>query len=259
MKNSGDKQLEKRVIDLIRASENQCRYTRTNFLNPAEQALCLKVLNDEHYYSYKFVGSLCGSEKEDITERRIAVFGNSGELGYDYESPICAVRISPVSEKFADELTHRDYLGAIMNLGIDRSLTGDIVIKGKTAWVYCLDRIGEYIADNLTSVKHTSVISSIETGEVPDLMPVFREMRVNVASERIDALVAALIGKSRNTASEAIKAQKVFIDGKLIDGGSAVMKPGNIISVRGFGKFRYEGIEHETKKGRLFVIVKKYE
>jgi len=135
-------------------------------------------------------------------ERQIVIFGSKEELGYEPEAPICVLQVSPVSLKFGEELTHRDYLGAILNLGIERELIGDILIQGKTGWIFCLDSIKDFLLESLTRIRHTEVTLSEASFDLPELKPRLEEVRYNVASERIDSTVAAFAGLSRSKATE---------------------------------------------------------
>jgi len=85
-----------------------------------------------------------------------------------------------------------------------------------------------------------------------------REMKVNVASERLDGVIAAVFKLSRSEASALIASEKVFLDGRVASGCSAKLAEGMKISVRGYGKFIYDGIENESRKGRLFVKIQMY-
>ncbi len=145
-----------------------------------------------------------------------------------------------------------------MNLGIDRSTTGDIIIKGNMAWLLCLKNTAEYIADNLTKVKHTDVKCSVYTDEVPDIEPVLEDRQLNVSSERLDCICAALISKSRGIAQALIKDEKVFVNESCIINAGTKLKEGDSLVIRGTGKFIYEGIESYTKKGRSYINIKKY-
>ena len=160
--------------------------------------------------------------------------------------------------KYAEELTHRDYLGAIMNLGIDRSLTGDILVKGKKAWFFCLASAAEMLASSLTQVRKTAVTAEVSGTDIPEIQPEYAPVRLNVVSERLDAIAAAFTGLSRGQAEKLFGAEKVFVNGRVILDKSTRLKEGDVLSVRGFGKAVYDGIEHETKKNRLWVSLRKY-
>ena len=156
--------------------------------------------------------------------------------------------VRPASAKFAETLSHRDYLGAILGLGIERELVGDIIVREKSAYVLCLEQIADYICANLTEVRRTAVRVTAETGPVPDLAPVLKEEHLNVASERLDAVIAAFCGLARGKAEELFTAERVFVNSLPEKRGDRRLKEGDVFSVRGFGKGIYGGIAKETKR-----------
>ena len=237
--------------DLYRRAERQNTYTYSGFLSPAEQAAFL-ASPPRGGIAYAFEGGA------PAAERRILIFGSENDFGYPPEPPITVLAVRPVSEKFAENLTHRDFLGAVLALGIERSLVGDIIVREKSAYILCLEQIADYIRTNLTEVRRTAVRVSIETGPVPELAPVLKEEQLNVASERFDAVVAAFCGLARGKADALFAAEKIFVNSLPAKDGSKRLKEGDIFSVRGFGKGIYDGISKETKKGRYYVTVRRY-
>lgn len=194
----------------------------------------------------------------DHAERRIAVFGNANELGYEATLPVVFLKISPLAEKFADELTHRDFLGSLMGLGIKRETLGDILLDGNIAYLVCLESIADYIQTQLSTVRHTSVSCELTDCLPENALPKLTQEEVLTASERLDALIAAVWHLSRNAAQGLIAGEKVFCDSVLITSASFVPKTGSLISVRGAGRFRYDGVLRSTKKGRNVISVQKY-
>ena len=179
--------------DLYRRAERQGTYTYSGFLSPAGQAAFLAE-PPRGTVAYAFEGGA------PAAERRILIFGSENDFGYLPEPPIKVLAVRPAAEKFAESLSHRDCLGAVLALGIERELVGDIIVRGKSAYVLCLEQIADYIRTNLTEVRHTQVRVSVEDGPVPELAPVLREEQLNVASERLDAVVAAFCGLARGKA-----------------------------------------------------------
>mgnify|MGYP001525756782 FL=1 len=156
-------QLKNRIRELADKSYNQNQYTFTGFLGLAEQDALWQVERE-----VKFAGiTLYGGREE--AERKLLRFGSEAELGYEQPFPICCIRIRPLSAKFADKLSHRDYLGALMNLGIERSTIGDILPGEGEAFLFCLDTIAEFICDNLEQIRHTHVKCEVvdAAAEVP--------------------------------------------------------------------------------------------
>ncbi len=240
------------LTDLYRRAEKQNSYVYSGFLSPAGQAAFLAA-PPRGTVAYAFEGGA------PAAERRILVFGSENDFGYPPEPPIAVLAVRPASAKFAEALSHRDYLGAILALGIERELVGDIIVREKSAYVLCLEQIADYICTNLTEVRRTAVRVTAETGEVPELAPVLKEEQLNVASERLDAVIAAFCGLARGKAEELFAAERVFVNSLPEKRGDRRLREGDVFSVRGFGKGIYGGIAKETKKGRYYVSVKRYE
>lgn len=190
----------------------------------------------------------------DGAERAVAGFGENVSKG---DFPIACIKIKPLNEKFADELTHRDFLGAVMNLGIKRETVGDIIVDGKCGYLICLDGIADYVCDNLTRVRHTSV--KAEHSAVPECtIEKFETVTVLAASKRLDVLIGAVYNLSRSEAVKLISSERVFINSVLTLSPSKTVGDGNIVSVRGCGRFVLSGNVKTTKKGRLVLEIKRY-
>ncbi len=237
------------LLDLCRKSVKTGAWQYSAFLSPAEQDDLLRC-PEAAGYSCELTGGY------ENAERRILAAGNREESGPP-DPPVSVIAVTPKSEKFAEELTHRDYLGAILGLGIERSLIGDILVRGKKAWFFCLTPAAEMLASSLTQVRRTAVTAAIAPPDVPELQPRYETLRLNVASERLDAVTAAFAGISRGQADKLFSAEKVFVNGRAVTDRSGRLKEGDVLSVRGFGKAVYDGIEHETKKNRLRVSLRK--
>lgn len=250
-----EKTLKSRIKDLAMKAYKQNIYMYTFFLTPAELGVFYGMRGELDYIDYECY------DRDELCERRMIRFGSYDMFGYEEEWPIKIVSAKPLIDKFSDELSHRDYLGAIMNLGIDRSVVGDIFVKdSKRAYIFCQDKIAEYIADNLKKIKHTNVSCSIldAQADVPELKPTLIDVNVIVASARFDAIAAALTKLSRSEILNYFKAGKVFLGGRLETRNSLQLKDGDIFSIRGYGKYMYCGEVKTTKKGRCCVSVKQY-
>ena len=125
-----EKQIKNRFLELAKRSYEQNMYTFTGFLGLTEQSLFWDAERDVAFAGYTLDGG------NTICDRKVIRFGNKDELGYEEEFPIVCIKITPLIKKFSDEFSHRDFLGAIMNLGIDRSTIGDIFIKENEGYVY---------------------------------------------------------------------------------------------------------------------------
>lgn len=190
-------------------------------------------------------------------ERQMIAF-HPDALSFAWEYPIDCLKIEPKAIKFSETLTHRDYLGAILNLGVERSVVGDILVRDHTAWFFCIRKMTDFFLENLCRVRHTTVlVSKVEDPE--DLpQPKLEQINGTCASVRLDSLIALAFRESRSSMVSYIEGGLVFVNGKLITSNGYEPKEGDIVSVRGKGRFRFDGISGQTKKGRCSVRLMKY-
>ncbi len=192
-----------------------------------------------------------------LAERKIVCFKPIG-VGSDTPTPLCLLKVEPKNSKFSDELTHRDFLGAILNLGIDRCKIGDIFVQNTTAFIICNDLIGNFICDHLIKVRHTSVDCAITDLSDFTFEPQFTTIKGSVSSTRLDAILALAFRTSRSKITGYIESEKVFVNGKSITSNSYMLKEGDIVSARGLGKFIISSYLSKTKKDRLFIELNLY-
>lgn len=250
-----DKELEqakKRFRELADKCYRQNVYCFTGFLGMAELNAFYEVSREISHVPCMVFGGNTGCERQMVR------FGSEEMLGYEAPFPIVCLEICPRSEKFADRLTHRDVLGACMNLGIERSTLGDIMVKDFHAYLYCTEGIGPYIVENLSRIRHTSVICRQYTGQEERLPPVLEERIYQVSSERLDAVVARALGLSREKSAVLFREKKVFVNGRQQESVSYVPGKGDVVTVRGYGKFVYHGLSHMTRKGKCSIVVAFY-
>lgn len=244
--------LKKRFLELARKSFNSEIFTFTDFLGLAEQSAFAEIKKELRGIPYEAFGGAVGAERVMIR------FGSEEELGYSLPFPISVIKAEPLSQKYAGRLTHRDFLGAIMNLGIERDVLGDIVIIDNVGYIFALESIAPYIAENLIKVKRTDISATI-TEELPEgeLYRTERKM-IQISGERLDAVIARVFSLSREDAQILFKKRLVFADGREIDSTSYTPKENEKISVRGHGRFIYVGRQSLSKKGKLNVAVEIY-
>lgn len=245
-------QLKNRFRDLADKAFSQNMFTFTGFLGLSELDVFRQMERELAYAGFVLYG---GAEE---TDRKVVRFGSAEEFGYEVDFPIVCIHIRPLVAKFADALSHRDFLGALMNLGIERSALGDIRVGDKEAYLFCLESMAEFICENLTQVKHTHVkcVPVDAAMEVPEEEPEY--VTVQAASMRADAVIAKVYNKSREACLELFRAQKVYVDGRLCENNSRQLKAGVTVNVRGYGKFKVLGEPRETRKGRISVEVSVY-
>lgn len=240
-----------RILDLAKRAYDRSIVTFTDFMDLNE----LHIINNLNLKESGVTCQLFGGY--NTSERQIAAFIPDA-LSYDWNYPITCIQITPLAVKFSDDLTHRDYLGALLHLGIERSVVGDILIKGTCAYIFCLNHMVNFIMEECIRIKHTQV-SAQEIDAIDQVIePEYEEITGTVASVRLDAVIALAFKTSRSSMLGLIEGGKVFVNGKLITSNGYHPKPADIISVRGHGKFQYDTELSQTKKGRTYIRVNRY-
>ena len=179
------------------------------------------------------------------------------ELPKEELFPLCAVTFSfrKSDRKFGD-LSHRDFLGAILALGLERSAVGDILVTEEYAIVFCTDTAQQLLMD-ITKIGKCGV--SAEKGITRPLPePQFETLDRTVSSLRLDCIVSACANISRERSASLVRSGHVSADFSVCLNVSAAVKEREIVSIRGFGRFKVSKIVGETKKGLIRVIIEKF-
>lgn len=239
----------KRFEELAERARRSCVYTYSSFHSMETASLAYRVAGENEV-------TMWGGT--DNSERVVVRFGNPKELGYEEDFPIRIVCVKPKQEKFAGDMTHRDFLGAVLNLGIERDVVGDILISEHTAYLFVLEELADFVCLELERVRRTAVKCE-PVKEIPaGLLPKLAEETVTVASPRLDAVLAKLYHLSRGDAKSLFEAEKVTVNGRICTNPETVLKPDSKVSIRGFGKFEYRGEEHATRKGKTGITIWRY-
>lgn len=184
------------------------------------------------------------------------------EAGLDDLSTLVAASVSLLYIKGSGfrRLTHRDYLGSVLGLGLERDVTGDIFVADEhSAYLACKGEIADFLADNLTHVSADTVrVTKMPAGFVPPVERKRQAIRDTVASARLDCVVAALTNLSREKAQVAVRSGLVELNYETCDACDTTVAPPCVLSVRGVGKFSVLSFDGETKKGRMRLSGEKY-
>lgn len=241
----------KRLIDLSRQAQRRGIVTFSDFLT-------LNELDQFHQNRnrYDTMSELSGGYP--FAERQVAAFVPEA-LFYEWEYPIDCLMIVPAYPKFAEKLSHRDVLGAVMNLGIDRAKIGDILVKEEASYLFVKRELTSYICEQLTQIKHTLVhLALSDQQRSMKLEPSFEQFEEIVASSRLDNIVSSMIRCSRSEAVQFIQGGKVMINGKECLHNSYICKPNDTISIRSIGRFLFDGEMGVTRKNRVKIAFRKY-
>ena len=247
--NEHQQQNLKRFTELADRSSQSGIFTFSTFHSRETASLAFDAASDKEV-------SLWGGTEN--SERVVARFGDPNELSYDEPFPIRILLIEPKQAKYSETLTHRDFLGAILNLGIERDMVGDILVKNNSAYCFVLEKLADVFCSDLDRVKHTAVSCKI-VEEVPeDCLPKLKEENITVTSPRLDAILAKVYHLSRTDAKDLFEDEKVILNGRICRNPETVLKENSIVSVRGYGKLEYHGEERTTKKGKTGITIWRY-
>lgn len=234
---------KKRLIDLSKQANRKGIVLFSDFLN-------LNELNIYHQSEKFFETKTESFGGVPYAERQIIAFIPDA-LCYEWNYPITALMITPAYSKFAEKLGHRDILGAIMKLGVDRSKIGDIIIGDNIYYLLCEENIASYFIENLDKIRHTIV--KLEECSLDELVikQDFTEKSGIITSNRLDSVIACVHKLSRSQALDLLRQEKVFVNGKMTTNVTYACKMDDIVSVRGYGRFIFQSEFGETNKGRI--------
>ena len=216
-----------------------------SFLTEREQAVAKAHFDSIGFSSYAFNGGY-----DDAERRVLGVF-------YEDETPF---PIAAIEFKFRknDKLTHRDFLGALMSLGIERETVGDILVEDGRAVAFVKEEIKDYVASQIFKIGNAGVkISDADTGKLPNGRG-FEEKEYTVPSLRLDAVVSAVTGLSREKSKNLILSGSVSRNHLECSDHSKQMEEKDVLTVRGKGKYVINGVLGETKKHRIKISIVHY-
>lgn len=244
------KNVVKKIADKALYVNKNFNPATTEFINPYVAGLSLPIINSldvkfEILPSYQYC------------ERKVLILFPEYLEQIDCSEFIVGLRIKNKS-KFKI-LTHKDYLGSIMSLGIDRNRTGDIYVYDDYADIVVHSDIADYIVYNLDVIgKNKIEVEKINIMDVHFKEQEHQLLNINCSSMRLDNIVKHLINKSREAASDIIKSKNVKINWQVIDKISYSVEAGDMISISKYGRFMVSKYMGQTKSGKNRVEIKHY-
>ena len=158
-----------------------------------------------------------------------------------------------------NDLRHQDILGTLYSLNISDEMFGDVVIWNNRYFIIILSSIDNYIKSNLTSIKNSKVdLIEKDPYYLKDYKQEYEECIIIVPSIRVDVIVSKIINSSRSNALEKIKNGVIYLNYELLTKPTYMLKENDIFSIRKYGKYKFNGIINETKKGNIIVNISKY-
>lgn len=257
--NEEDRLLVSKLIDKIEFVEKRNTVESTEFLDMRQRQLLEKMLRDIKFENFVSYGGYRTAERTVIViypDKLEQIFKN--EL-FDYNTIFSVIKINLPNE-LKGMYFHRNYLGAVVKIGIRREKVGDIITSKDGAEIIVLKECEKIITEGLKSLTRFSkaVFETIKLNELKVEEPKTMLVKVIIPSMRIDSILSEIIRTSRAKALNVIKEERVFINHELVLKGSKDVKKDDIITVRGKGRFKVNGIVNNTRKGNLVLEIEKY-
>ncbi|MCR5005438.1 MAG: hypothetical protein K6A77_06000 [Clostridiales bacterium] len=256
-----DTLFRRRLEDLIERSDRIGYPVYSDFLDGG-QRLIAETLSLPPQIRMMFIGGY-----EDA-ERVIAAFYpaffnytmDNGVPEEDMDHPVRALDIRLKAAKFVHKVPgHRDYLGALMGLGIKRETMGDILVHEGGAVLITLESVSAYIQESLTSVGAAEVIvDPIPLADVGKYIPDGQEKIIDVSSARLDAVISKTFNMGRSDALQWVRSGRVHLNWKEMLQNDKAVKAGDLISVRGKGRIRILEEVGTTRSGRIKLKIEKF-
>lgn len=246
---SEDKWLSARVADAITLCDRQSCPHFVGFLDEGQRAQVMPLLQREKAVSFRFFGGFDGAERTVL-----GVFPPFIEP----EDALFPLRVLKFSYRAQAALSHRDFLGTMLSCGIRREAVGDIVCGAGETIAVVSEEVAPFLQQQIEKVGGEGVTVTTADGETLTVERRFQSISATVASPRLDNVVKALMGCSREKAAAAIVGGLVSVNHVPCDAVAKTVIEGDILSLRGVGRFRIEALSAHTKKGRLFLSAQKY-
>lgn len=252
-----EKLLESRVLDKIKQSNSRNRFTNTDFLDLAEQEDVKKIISIRKLDNYNLFGGYENAERKMLVifPDMINEYVNKDSF---YSQIMKIIRVILPKELFGT-YEHKNYLGALMKLGIKREKIGDILVREDGADIIISSDIEKFILLNLGGLTRFQK-SKIESKDITELIYIESEkeiFKINIPSMRLDCIVGELARCSRNEALDIIKQERVFVNFKEELSQGKQITEGTYITIRGKGRFKIIKVDGTTRSGRLNVLVEK--
>lgn len=238
--------MQDRIRDMVELCEKTNRPKFLGFLSEEQVAFADKM-SELKRVKHSFFGGYEGAGR--------LMLGCFPDWADEMEFPI-----SPLTIRYrsVDRLTHRDFLGSLMALGLKRETIGDILIEEGRAVLFLTDEIADYVASQLEKVGRVGVALSKDFElPLPDVQKMV-ECSQTIPSARLDCVVAALAGISRGHAAEKIEQSAVCVNSVVAEKATRKIVDNDVISIRGSGKFKIVSAEDVTRKNRIVLRYKKY-
>lgn len=255
--NIEDKLLLAKLQDKIKNCKNRNKIVNTEFLNLNQKKLIQSKLNELKIKNYIFHGGF-----EEAEDKTLIIYPEklNEEIVIKSINEIINVIKIILPNELVGKYEHRDYLSAVMRLGLGRERIGDIIVYEDEAYIIVFKENAEYIKNSLQELTRFKKcrIQIIDVGEIKAKTPELMPLEIHVSSNRLDSIVSEIARTSRSRAEELIKNERVSINCKYEYKSSKQVNIGDIIIVRGSGKYILSEIKENIRSKKLIIKLMKY-
>ena len=237
----------RRLLDKIEIVYSRHIVQSTDFLNPYERRIAKSILNQFQEINYSEFGGIKEAERKVISIYPHYYEYNNGDSG------INALMIYDYIGKFS----HRDFLGSVLALGINREKIGDILIHEDYTQIVVKEEISDFILINLGKIGRENVkIKEISMDILKPMETLYKEHVTTVSSLRLDTMISSALNLSRNDSQRLVNSNFVKVNWEPIEKTHYELEEGDMISVRGYGRFVLYSILGKTKKDKFRVNIR---
>lgn len=256
-KNQEERLLVAKILDKLDFTKTKNKIQYTDFLNLNEQEIAIKLLKKIGYTNFYFFGG-----KENVERKILIIYPEklTEEMARKNDNKILSIIRIKLPNELYGEFEHRSYLGSCIKIGIEREKIGDILVERTGADIIAKNEVIDFLSQNLSyltrfksadiTIEEISELKNVEVSKV--------EISSIVISLRLDNIVSVLAKTSRNKALEILKQERVFLNHQLETKASKQVNVGDIITIRGKGRFEFKEISGNTRSGRYIIKIDKY-
>lgn len=227
-----DKYFVKSVVAKLKKDKS------SNFLDPRELNIVTSELN-KNKINYNVFYPFKESEKVIV-----------------YNLTLPEITLFEIDSKL--KLEHREILGSLFGLNIEKDVFGDIIV-GEKSYIMVVGHMKDYIKYNLNQVGNNRIeLIERDLEVLENYKREYEEYSITSSSNRIDSVISKIIGTSRSVVTSLINNKQVILNWDVLTKHTYLLKPGDVFSVRGYGKYRYIDVSHLTKSGKLIIDYQKY-
>jgi photosystem II S4 domain protein len=239
------------ILDRIEQLERNGQWQISDFFDPHQQRTADRVL-----YSFPEFKSVTWGGYSEAERCRLLLYPAERQAG---TADVALAALEVDAGLRGEQLGHRDFLGAILGLGLRREKIGDIlVLEQRKAQIIVHPEILPFLLSNWQEVgKYSVAIREITLKQLAPPPLLFKEIKTTVASLRLDAVASAGFAMSRSKLTPAIRANQVKLNWQSVTSASASVKAGDVISLAGRGRLEVAEVLGESKKGRIQLLLKK--